>query len=163
MEERRSKGSSTPDDFNWLGLAYSAASNAFEAADKGCKDEALAWADVAIKAYEHLISVNVHGVSELERSAMFVRARMIGIFGTISGHPILDPAVVEQWFLDRLPVSLDEATTMTSDWKERPIAEIRELREIKNRLAVIQSFMDDGHLTDSAILRQWLMMHERLP
>jgi hypothetical protein len=164
VEAIRSGSVAAPGDFNWLGLAYSAARNAAQAADHGCEDDALAWAGVAIAAYGYLSGV--HGppdASEDERSAMVVRADMIGRFGAVPGHPILDPASVERWFVDRLPLSLEDATAMTEDWTKRPVDEIRMLREIKNRLAVVQALSEGGVLSDSATLRLWLEIHDRLP
>jgi hypothetical protein len=153
-----------PGDLNWRGLAYSAARNAAQAADRGNKDDALAWAGVAIAAYGYLAGVHPSvNASEDERSAMFVRADIIGRLGVVPGHPVLDPATIERWFVDRLPLPLEDATAMTKDWMKLPVDEIRKLRGIKNRLAVIQALNEDGVLTEREDLRRWMALRDRLP
>ena len=88
---------------------------------------------------------------------------MIGRLGAVPGHPVLDPAIIERWFIDRLPLSLEDATAMTKDWMELPVDEIRKLRGIKNRLAAIQALNEDGVLTEREDLRRWMALRDRLP
>jgi hypothetical protein len=52
---------------------------------------------------------------------------------------------------------------MTKDWLKLPVDEIRMLRGIKNRLAVIQALNEDGALTGREDLRQWMDLRDRLP
>lgn len=163
VEQARCGQIAVPSDFNWLGLAYSAAEAARDLAARGDR-AALAWAGAAISVYDYLASEAAADVtSEFERDAMFVRAAMIAGFGAVPGHPVLDIATIERWFIDRLPWSRDEAMSMAENWTQRPIDQIRQLREIKNRLAVIKSVMDAGYLRDNEPLRQWVEIRDSLP
>jgi len=50
-----------------------------------------------------------------------------------------------------------------ANWKTLPIAEIRELRQLKNRLKVIAALADsDKYVLDEKI-NTWLHLREKLP
>jgi hypothetical protein len=151
-----------PADFNWLGLAQVAAQQATYGSDAISDDEALAWARIAVDVYDRLANrakPNSNNRNEFERSAMFVRAALINRFGAQPGHPLLDPHVIEQWFFDRLSLSPDQAIQMTNESYDRFL----QLRAIKNRLAVIELLMSEGHWRDNAALQQWVEIRDRLP
>src|SRR4051812_14689863 len=74
-----------PDDFNWAGLAHGAVSKVGDAAN-------LAWAEVAVRAYQ--VQAGLAKADEARHAAelaeMLVRANMIKRFVAIRGDPVLD-------------------------------------------------------------------------
>lgn len=149
--------------FNWLGLAQSAASEAHHHRKLNHKEVALAWALVAVKAYEHLVQSDSQGRHSYEQSAMMLRAKMIEIYRPVADDPVLDVATIIKWFSDQLPYSLEHVQYLSTDWREQSIDVIRTLRHIKNRLAVVRLLVDAGHLNDNHEVTKWLALRNKLP
>ncbi len=145
---------------NWLGLAETAASLARSELD-------LDWAEIAIYIYDQLAR-KVDSASRRESlmySQMNLRAFLITRLGPRTGHPVLDPRPVVDWFSQALNMSVEEAKQEASHWVDLDIGRIRELRRIKNRLAPIK-LLDDAKLLPAesrAALSPWLAMREMLP
>ena len=95
-----------------------------------------------------------------------LRAFMIGKYGNLPEHLLLDAAVIEHWFFQRLPMTLVEAQKKCqlplSAYKNQ-VAIVRELRAIKNRLNIIKALNKDGYLLDNQELQQWVQLQDKLP
>ena len=144
--------------FNWLGLAEAAASNARSGLD-------LDWADVAISLYSGLAR-KLDSDSRRESlmySQMNLRAFLIARLGSVSGHPILDPQTIIDWFRDALVISAKEASAKAAHWPQLDLNSIRELRRIKNRLSPIRVLEDANVLPAEHGLGDWLSIREQLP
>jgi hypothetical protein len=94
---------------------------------------------------------------------MMLRASLIRHIGAKQGDAILDPAAIVNWFFDNLPLSREEAEQQACNWQNLPIEQIKTLRQIKNRLSVLD-LLAEQHLLDAyPELTGWLTLHDRLP
>jgi len=158
---------SAGEDFFWHGLAEGASYKATRTSYVNSNEDKLGWATIAVKIYAYMAST-LHALApdSFENSAMMLRAFMIGKYGNIPGHPLLDVGEVERWFFQRLPMTLVEAQNKCplplSVYKNQ-IATVRELRAIKNRLNVIKALNEDGYLLDNRELQQWVQLQDKLP
>lgn len=151
----------TPENFNWLGLAKSAA---LHASYEKRKEDSLQWAEVAISIYEYLMKdADLAGRNSFVYSLMNLRAHMIIRYGAVSQDRVLDlKQVIELFFYD-INMSYIEAATKAVVWKSLSIESIRELRRIKNRLSALKSLSDAGKLSLNQELKSWLDLRDKLP
>lgn len=141
----------------------------------GWPDEAasaLEWAKISPSVYDLLESRATAGDRDsYVQSAMNLRASLIARFGVVPEHQVLDVDRIVYWFFDSLRISVQEAHGRASTYRNRGVnidsikelRKIRELRRIKNRLAVLRLLIDSGHLDPRAGLRAWLDIEEQLP
>jgi len=150
-----------PQEFHWLGLAEVATTRAsFELRRAGHQD--LWWAHVALAAYQILL--NATGQDEsIEVPMMHLRALFIQRYRTIPGDHLLDPNQIERWFWARLPCTLAEAQRRVNQLRTLPTHELLELRQIKNRLAVLIPLVGDHKLRPNKELQRWLALRQHLP
>ena len=150
------------DEFNWLGLAQSSAQKARAQSDRV---EALKWATIALSVYRYLATKrDVKSVSNsYELSAMSLRAAIICKFGIIIDHPVQNIQTIVTWFGERTSFERDKLILVIDKWRLLPIEQIRELRQIKNRLSVIELLMDNGYLQDEKDLQEWVILKKQLP
>jgi len=153
---------SVSDEFNWLGLAQSSAQNARGESDRV---EALKWAAISLSAYRYLATERdvKGGFNSYELSAMYLRAAMICQFGVVIDHPVLDIQAIMMWFGERTSFERQKLISVIDQWRLLPIQQIRELRQIKNRLSVIELLMDNGYLEDDTELQEWVILKKQLP
>lgn len=141
----------------------------------GWPDEAasaLEWAKISLSVYDLLESRATAGDRDsYAQSAMNLRASLIARFGVVPEHQVLDVDRVVYWFFESLRISVQEAHGRASTYRNqgmnidniKELRKIRELRRIKNRLAVLRLLIDSGHLDPRAGLRAWLDIEEQLP
>lgn len=155
-----------PQDFNWLLLADVASTKARKGENSsGLCDRT--WAEVAVTIYDRLAESAEQkkpGSGEsFTISSMMLRAAAIGKLGAISDHPVLDVNLIIQWFWDNIKQSREDVEKKATNWKTLPIAEIRELRQLKNRLKVIAALSDTDKYVLDEELNTWLSVRDRLP
>jgi hypothetical protein len=156
-------------DFNWLGFAFAAGSNAHETARRGDKPSSLGWAKVAVSVYEKLAATSEEYESHAcEMSAMNLRASLINKFGSSAGHDILDGEAVVNWFWEKLELPLEEVKEVSRQWHELGYEEKVErlknnpspllaIMRIKNRLGVIDVLRNGGIVPLSDEIQSWLV------
>ena len=146
-----------PHDFNWLGLAEAASLNARTKND-------LNWAKLAVRIYKHLEqTADLREKKALSLSSMNLRAYFIKRFGVLPGDSLLDLTRLVQWFMAQLSLSIDEANEDASRWTKLSIERIRELRDIKNQLAVFEQLANSSCLENYPELNLWLKLRNKLP
>lgn len=155
-----------PQDFNWLLLADAASAKARKGENSsGLFDRT--WAEVAVTIYDRKADEaerKKQGSGEsLAISSMMLRAAGIGKLGAISQHPVLDVNLILQWFWDNIKDSLENVEKKAANWQNLPIPEIRELRQLKNRLKVIAALADTDRYVLDEELSTWLAVREKLP
>ena len=155
-----------PQDFNWLLLADVASAKA----GKGENDSGLCdrtWAQVATTIYDRLSEAAEQkkpGSGEsFTISSMMLRAGAITKLGVISDDPVLNVNLILQWFWDNIKESREDVNKKAANWKTLPIAEIRELRQLKNRLKVIAALANTDKYVLDEELSTWLSVREKLP
>ncbi len=155
-----------PQDFNWLLLADVASAKA----GKGENDSGLCdrtWAQVATTIYDRLSEAAEQkkpGSGEsFTISSMMLRAGAITKLGVISDDPVLNVNLILQWFWDNIKESREDVNKKAANWKTLPIAEIRELRQLKNRLKVIAALAETDKYVLDEELSTWLSVREKLP
>lgn len=106
----------TPPGFNWLGFAEVAASRSTRSGTTDSDETKLGWAEVSIRVREYLASVQPHPIIReiFLHDAMHVRASMIGNYGAIPGHTVLDLDLVIAWFRARVTQSPLQALQATA-------------------------------------------------
>jgi hypothetical protein len=92
-----------------------------------------------------------------------LRAAAIGKLGVIFDHPVLDVNLILQWFWDNIKESQEDVEKKAANWKTLPIAEIRELRKLKNRLKVIAALSESDKYVLDEKLNTWLFLRDKLP
>lgn len=155
-----------PQDFNWLLLADVASTKARKGKNgSGLCDRT--WAQVATTIYDNLSEAAEQkkpGSGEsFTISSMMLRAAAIGKLGVICEHPVLDVNLILQWFWDNIKESRKDVEKKAANWQTLPIAEIRELRQLKNRLKVIDALADTDKYVLDEELSTWLSVREKLP
>jgi len=155
-----------PQDFNWLLLADVSS----ESARKGENNAGLfdrPWAEVATAIYDRLAEAAEQkkpGSGESVRiSSMMLRAGAIAKYGIIPNDSVLDVNLILQWFWDNIKDSRQNVEQKAANWKTLPIAEIRELRQLKNRLKVIAALANSDKYVVGEELKAWLSLPEKLP
>jgi hypothetical protein len=159
---------STPDNpvdkSFWLRLAEAAASYARWGRGSPTGLPNRDWAEVATTIYDSLAGFGDGDEAKSHAlTSMMLRAFMISRVGPSPGDPVLDAQRVYSWFVEGLPFSFREATEKSASWKRLDTGQIRELRRLKNHLAVMQLLIDAGYLTADDDLRRWLSLRDRLP
>jgi len=158
---------------NWLGLAEYTEAQAFDKA--GTNEVSLDWLRAASAVRDYIAATapsNYRGSAEV--SAMMVRARAIRQLGPNHREAVLDPSVIQVWFESRLEIPLVEAQSSGRRWralggearKNALVGErerLRQLRAIKNRLAVIAELARNGKVQLNANLTAWLNVRDQLP
>lgn len=156
-----------PEDFNWQVVA--------EVADMRAHgrrpDEDLAWARVATWIYEHPLAREAAPADasireSIESAAMLLRADMIRRLGPIAGDPVLDPDTIVRWFVDRLPLSRQQASEQAACWRATrslSSAQLRTLTFLKERLRVLGAVAEARGVVLSDEVEAWLELRERLP
>jgi hypothetical protein len=146
-----------PDHFNWLGLAEMASLKARVNND-------LNWAKVAVHIYDHLEqTAEAREKIALSLSSMNLRAYFIKRFGVIHEDSVLDLNRLIYWFVAGLPLTINQAIEKAEHWTELSIEEIRELRDIKNQLAVFEQLTSNKLLENHLELNNWLKLKSKLP
>lgn len=152
-------------NFNWLGLAEVAGANACNASSDN-----LLWAEIAVFVYEKLATGKKASEAHyFLDSAMRLRALMICRFDSVSGHPVLDVHALVHWFISNLNISYEEAEEKSSFLKihtanmANQIDDLRQLRRIKNRLAVLSMLVECQKLQPDKNLSAWLSLRSMLP
>jgi hypothetical protein len=153
-------------DFNWLLLADVSS----ESARKGENNAGLfdrPWAKVATAIYDRLAEAaeqKKRGSDEsLRISSMMLRAGAIAKYGIIPNDSVLDLNLILQWFWDNIKESREDVEQKAANWKTLPIEEIRELRQLKNRLKVIAALANSDKYVLDEELKSWLLLREKLP
>ena len=155
-----------PQEFNWLLLADVSSAKARKGQNSsGLPDRE--WAEIATTIYDRRADDAEHkktGRGESFRiSSMMLRAGAIAKLGVISDHCVLDVNLILQWFWDNIKESPEDVEKKAAKWKMLPIAEIRELRQLKNRLKVIAALADSDKYVLDESLKYWLDLREKLP
>lgn len=114
---------------------------------------AFLWAETAIREFDQLGD---------ETRAMAVRANLILRFGPAAGQ-LNDPKPVLDWLAKAIPWTTDDTLTRAATWKGRSRDEIRILREIKNRLALVAEFAKVHPSVVDREIERLLASRQRLP
>ena len=125
------------------------------------------WAEVATAIYDRLAEAAEQkkpGSGEsLRISSMMLRAGAIAKYGIVPNDSVLDVNLILQWFWDNIKESREDVEQKAANWKTLPIAEIRELRQLKNRLKVIAALASGDKYVLDEQLKSWLSLREKLP
>ena len=151
-------------------------------------DSRLAWADVALRCIDLILKTmpvddpdfpiflprftdpRSYWTRHHERDEMKVRAAMIGAFGPIDVRgDSRDPEAVADWFLSTVQGESPNSVLaeLAIPLIDLGIDRIRDLRAIKNDLAVVVLMLDDGPLPvappRNVLLLQWIALRDPPP
>jgi hypothetical protein len=135
------------------------------------EQSSLEWADISIRAANLWAQTDAGARENALHRSMLLRVWFIARMGASSGHPVLDKAIILDWFVRELEVSIEVAKERIGEWqapgsplKERlPLDEVRELRRIKNRLGIVQLLAEAGELPSNSPACAWLEIRSQLP
>jgi len=142
-------------DLEWQDVAEFASSRAVCDSRLDAK-EAIEWATVAVLVFDRLTEVCQVNSAHYEFDGMSLRAGMVRDYGPEAGHPVLDPALVENWFFRRLKVSLEEAVALWANVAQLPTEVFLRLASLKDRLRVIRPVFLKGLIRRKDDLAKWL-------
>jgi len=111
------------------------------------------WAETAIHAF---------GLIGEEERAMALRTLLVTRFGP-KAHPLSDPGPILDWLKRTVRLTPEELAARTSDWKTKSRAEILELRQIKNRLSIVQRLAEAFPDSVDDETKELLDIRQRLP
>ncbi|TAG69814.1 MAG: hypothetical protein EAZ23_25325 [Oscillatoriales cyanobacterium] len=132
-----------PQDFNWLLLADVSSAKARKGENNaGLFDRT--WAEVATAIYDRLAEA-----AEQKKPG--------------SGESVRIVNLILQWFWDNIKESREDVEQKAANWKTLAIEEIRELRQLKNRLKVIAALANSDKYVLDEELKAWLSLPEKLP
>ena len=160
----RDCGDLREDLVNWRAVAWIASDNARRKLD-------LAWAEVAAAAYDVLSSDELRQGQQYnyEVDAMMLKVFLIDRLGERQDHPFLDASLVVQWFLSTMSMSPPEVMSLAARIQTVPTSTeeyrttLLELRQIKNRLKVIESIKRTDAVRSSAEVQEWCKLSHLLP
>ena len=145
-------------EFNWHGLAYVAAMRARE------QDTSPIWAEIAVRIYAWLARRSEPCIGKLfALSEMHVRAHQVSSLGACDGHPVREPQTLVAWFHKTRQLSYTEASAKAAHWRQLPVSEVAQLRDIKNQLGVFEALLNQLNSSDRNELERWLKLRPRLP
>jgi len=150
----REKREVLPQNFNWLGLAEGCLSRTYE-------DNNLLWARAAIDTYYLLAGIESNGDDYL-LSIMRLRVYLINKLGAVDNDPILDFRQVVNRFFEKLTIPFSEVQKKVDIWTKLDIEQIKELRKIKNQLAIFNG-LDTSLLNPYPELTEWMLIKDKLP
>jgi hypothetical protein len=135
-------------------------------------ENSLEWAGIAIRAAAlfALQDGGRHRESILRRT-MRLRAGFIARMGSRPNHPVLGKKQIVDWFTTSLELSMDEVMEKSARWNasrslskaQLTLDELRQLRWIKCRLAVVKILGDCGELSIDSPLKAWLEIYAQIP
>jgi hypothetical protein len=154
-----------PPDFNWLLLAEGAAFNAVARPQLQSRPPDLQWGRVAAAVYDHLAgqSAQESARHSLQCSSMNLRAALIKSYGAVPGDPVLDADRLRRWFFANLTMSPEEAARKAASWRDCDLEDIRTMRRIKSRLAILEPLWERGLLERTDELDAWFALKDQLP
>src|SRR6476620_1625760 len=166
VKNKLSPKTTAPEDFDWLLLADVFYANARNSQNgSGWPDRT--WAKVATAIYDRLADdpdrQKTGSRESFTTSSMMQQAGAIEKHGVISGHPVLDVNLILQGFWNNIKEPCEDVEKKAPNWKTLPIAEIRELRQLKNRLKVIAALADSDRYVLDENLNSWLSLRDKLP
>jgi arsenate reductase-like glutaredoxin family protein len=128
------------------------------------KRDAILWAKIASSVFRFLSSKpEAVSPNSLECSEMRVRLKLIERFGIDYNIEILRTEPIEEWFLKRLNLDLEETLRLSSSWVNLSVEQIRNLRNLKSRIGVIKILSEMGLMSNNNDLRRWIELKNKLP
>lgn len=164
VRETINKSSRPTDNFNWLGLADTAASNAL--LEGNTREIALVWAKIATLVYSYLESgLSMADRASYERSMWLLRIKCIQKFGINKEDELLNPQMVIDWFVANTNIDIEEAKEKAKCSDLLPSEQWLELCLLKNRLRLVRLLFNNGQVPkeSSAFVNQWLAIEPVLP
>ena len=151
---------------NWHGIAEVCALKARTLLSAEL-DAALAWANASTHLYARLAKTHPGDAESYERSGLTLRAGLIQKLGPIPGDELRDPADILAWVSGSLVLPREDAKARSSLWRAKrgqlPVAELRTLRRIKNRLGLIEVIASVPGVQIPPLILSWLAIRGELP
>jgi hypothetical protein len=160
-----------PTGLDWRAVAEIAGSRALPPGDGPLADaleDALAWARVARIASEHLAAAaDVAGDAiardDAERAMLRLRGDLIMRHGERPGDPLLDADGIFDWFLRTHDGTFDAVARDAVRWRDLPRDRLRELRSVKNALAIVDRLAVCPRYGADPEIRRWRSIRDALP
>ena len=89
------------------------------------------------------------------KAVMELRALMLNAHGPESGHPVLDPMILEAWFFRGLELRYEKAARMLGREDELPTEEFLALNRLKDRVRILRSVARQEMFRRGLELEQW--------
>jgi len=101
------------------------------------------WATVAVMVYDRLgeICSEASNRFSFTKSGMSLRAFIINKVGPQPGHPLQDPAILEDWFFRQLIIPYEEAVSMSrnqSNLSSKDFLRISSLKDLMRLMKCVQ-------------------------
>ncbi|MEM8528256.1 MAG: hypothetical protein AAGG68_26670 [Bacteroidota bacterium] len=156
LNEIEKKEVEFPSDFNFHGLAEAATTLAFEVDDINLK-----WAIIGNKVYE-ILAERAKNSHSFMLSSMNIRIRTIKNNDSDNIRDLLDISKITNWSTD-FPLTFNEAKTMSKNWQELNVFQIKKLRIIKDKLRLIERMNDSGFEIEFSNFDDWMNLKKVLP
>jgi hypothetical protein len=121
------------------------------------------WPDLA-RAYDVVLSMTPYNPFDAVAHRFNLMSVLLRTVLPRTDVPLLNPDAAARLFFEILPLSREEAVRLSADWRSEDIADIRQLRWIKNLLTPLERFshlIGDAEL--SARVAEWIDLRDRLP
>ncbi len=147
-----------PTEINeWLGLAeFAVVTGRSGTTPEGNR---LLWMNIAVSVYTLLSQTDdPYYQHRFELSAMSLRANVIHQYGVQTQNALLDPKLIEEWFLQRLPFSIEHARDLIEHPSQRTKEDQRYLKEISQRCTIMRLLLESTDLTKLKEIQTWCQL-----
>src|SRR5207249_1480966 len=129
---------------------------------KAASQNDLAWATAGVLLGDRLAERcdERRDRAHFAKAAMELRALMLNAHGPESGHPVLDPMILEAWFFRGLELRYEKAARMLGREDELPTEAFLALNRLKDRVRVLRSVERQGIFRRGEELEQWYGLME---
>jgi len=141
---------------DWQDLAYTSSSTAAINPDL-CDDEVLTWVTVAVLVYDRLGEVCPEPSDRYRftTSGMSFRAFAISKFGPQPGHPVRDPAILENWFFQRLVIPYADAVSMSKNLSNLSTEDFLRISSLKDCIRLMKCVQPQELFCRTEELNRW--------
>jgi len=141
---------------DWQQLAYGCRLEATVSCDRW-KEDTEVWAFIAVRIYDRLGTICPKPSERyaFADTGMSLRAFMIAKFGPQAGHPTRDPAIVEDWFFERLDLSFEEASSFELNLPSLSTRDFLRVSCLKDRVRLMKRMRPQQMFRRTEELDKW--------
>lgn len=129
------------------------ATKAYLCYSEGDNDSAIEWSELGIRIFELLFKNEQK--SSYKDSEMRIRANAIVFFGECPDVDLLNPSVIESWFLEELPGEIDDIKKLVTESTPSDLYYINVLVPLEERLKIIDGLINRKVFQKNTQINEW--------
>ena len=148
---------------NWRVLGQYAATQAYLCHVEGDVEGARDWSELGVEVYRRLKTRVEEYSDDYELDEMRLRANAIVFCGPQGSNPLLDPGIIESWFLASIPFSIAAVRRKAARFSSLADEDFPLLRCLKERIEVIAELVRRRTFDRTGELMEWVQIVDELP